>query len=87
MSRSISIVGFKPADDTWNKMKAVWKACDTAKVEIPSEVLEFFAYEEPGDRLGMEVDITHSWIKRQGGYDIDVATIPNDVKTIRIEVS
>ena len=49
MSVSTYIVGIKPPDEKWLQMKAVWDACALAAVEVPTEVDEFFNWEEPDD--------------------------------------
>ena len=54
---SMHVVGFKPADEQWKKMKAAWDACKTAGVDPPQTVTEYFDGNDPGDAPGMEVDI------------------------------
>lgn len=55
MGMSTHVVGFRPADEKWHRMKAVWDACKAAKTEVPKEVVAFFNYEEP-DEAGIEVE-------------------------------
>jgi len=38
-------------------MLSVWNACETARVEIPDEVIDFFDGEYPMDKPGMEVSL------------------------------
>ena len=57
MGMSTHVVGFKPADDKWKKMKAVWDACSDADSEIPQSVDKFFDGQYPGDNPGMAVNI------------------------------
>ena len=87
MGMSTTIVGFRSADDLWNKHKAVWDACAQAQVPVPKETETFFDGEEPGDRPGAEVSIEgaykdwgNSWAQ---GYEVDVSKLPKDVKIIR----
>jgi hypothetical protein len=87
MSESTHVVGFRPADEKWNKMKAVWNACESAGVEIPKEAMDFFDSVAPGDRPGAEVELGEAlqeWEddSRQG-YELDVTKLPPDVKVIR----
>jgi hypothetical protein len=84
---STHIVGFRPADEKWNKMKATWLACEDAGVPIPEEVKAFFHYESPGDKPGIEVEIKEAlreWTDdcRQG-YEVDLTKLPPDVKVLR----
>jgi hypothetical protein len=55
MGMSTHIVGFRPPDAQWKKMKAVWDACKAAGTDIPKAVNEFFRWEEP-DEAGVEVE-------------------------------
>lgn len=57
MGMSTHVVGFRPPDEQWKKMKVAWEACEDAGAEIPAAVLQFFGDEEPGDRPGMEVSL------------------------------
>lgn len=89
MSMSTHVKGFKPPDEKWKKMKAVWDACDKAKVDPPKDVLEFFGGETP-DEAGVEVDLEEEkcckeWddSDMQSGFEIDVTKLPKDVTLIR----
>lgn len=84
MSMSTHITGFAPPDANWQRMKAVWDACQEAEVTEPEEVTNFFDGETP-DPTGVEVALPHrEWSDANGvGYEIDVADIPPQVKTIR----
>jgi hypothetical protein len=58
MSISMHVVGFRPPDEKFNKMKAIWDACKSANVEVPKEVGEFFNWEnENVDANGVRVDL------------------------------
>jgi hypothetical protein len=92
MSMSTHVVGFKPPDETWKKMKAVWDACTEAGIEAPEEVRGFFPGEEPTDS-GVEVDqedliyagAIEKWSANwREGFEIIVEKIPPDVKIIRV---
>jgi len=84
MSMSTHVIGFRPPDDTWQRMKAVWDACQAANVDPPEEVIDFFNDEEP-DPNGVEVEIpTREWRDDAAeGFEIDVAAIPAGVTIIR----
>jgi hypothetical protein len=93
MGMSTHVTGFRPADETWRKMKAVWDACEEAGTEIPKEVATFFGDEEP-DEAGVELE--YGALKKAGavrewddgvscnGYEILVDKIPPDVKIVRV---
>ena len=87
MSMSTHIVGFRPADAKWKKMKAVWDACEAARTEIPKEVFNFFGESPPGDKPGAEVDIKtalREWSdETRSGYELDLEKLPTDVKVLR----
>lgn len=87
MSMSTHVVGFRPADEKWEKMKAVWDACKTAGVEVPQGVERFFGGEGPGDKPGMEVDLSGAVIEwsaeMKNGYEVNLAKLPPDVTIIR----
>ena len=90
MSMSTHAVGFKPADDKWNRMKAVWRSCVDAGVSIPQDVLDYFDGEYPGDNPGMEVDLGDACAeycdsdRGCDGYQIDVTLLPEGVRYIRV---
>lgn len=89
MSMSTRVVGFQPADETWNKMAKVWETCEAANIQIPTEVVNFFQGDPPGDRPGQEVNIKAAVkVYKNGdhmeeGYDVDVTALPKNVKLIR----
>ena len=89
MGMSTHVVGFRPADEEWKRMKAAYDSCVAAKVGIPDAVYNFFDGESPGDKPGMEVDIRQAvmeWsdgISRQG-YEIDLSKLPANVKVLRL---
>ena len=85
---STHVVGFRPADEKWNKMKKIWNACESAGVEIPKKVDDFFNNEAPGDKPGIEVELKSAvrpWSSKfaEEGYEVDIAKLPPDVKVIR----
>lgn len=87
MSMSTHVVGFRKADEQWNKMKAAWLACEAAGASIPDAVYEFFGGEYPGDKPGCEVEIEDAvseWDDEDcHGYEVDLTKLPKGVKIIR----
>lgn len=88
MGMSTHACGFRPADEEWEKMKAVWLSCEKAGVEIPQNVIQFFDDEHPESKPGMEIslgDACREWSdKYREGYQIDVTKLPEGLKYIRV---
>ena len=91
MSMSSHVYGFKPPDEKWWLMKAVWDACRAAGVDPPVGVREFFNHDEP-DHAGVVVGekdlvacgaVSKYTAEMQNGYEVDVTKLPTDVKIIR----
>lgn len=84
MSMSTHVIGIVPPDDEWQKMKAIWDACDAAGVDPPDEVAEFFGHQEP-DPKGVLVDIeAEEWNgDAESGFEVDLASVPEHVKRLR----
>lgn len=84
MSMSTHVIGFAPPDEQWQKMKAIWDACEAAQIPVPDEVEDFFGGEAP-DPAGVVVDLPlREWDGGdQQGYELDIAAIPPQVKIIR----
>jgi hypothetical protein len=81
---STEVIGFKPADEKWEKMKKIWDNCEELHIPVPKEVDDFFNGETP-DATGVKVDIpTNEWEgDGASGLEIEVEKIPKDVKIIR----
>jgi hypothetical protein len=90
MSMSTSVIGFRPPDQKWMKMKAAWDACVDAGIPIPKDIDTFFGYEEP-DKEGVRVDLGDAlkeWSQDSTMYrDVDISKLPKDVTIIRFSNS
>jgi hypothetical protein len=85
MGMSTWVRGFVPPDEAWQKMKAVWDACQAAGIDPPPEVEDFFDGKPP-DLAGMEVDLpVREWNGHEmgAGYELEVSAIPAKVRVIR----
>ena len=84
MGMSTHVTGYAPPDETWQKMKAAWDACQAAGVPVPAEVEGFFGGEAP-DPAGVEVELPLREYSDgdRAGYELDVAAIPPQVTVIR----
>jgi hypothetical protein len=92
MGMSTHVVAFKPADDKWRKMKAVWDTCKAAGVNLPTEVEQFFNWTSP-DPNGVQIEekelensgAVRKWRSDSAtGYEILVDFLPKDVKIVRV---
>lgn len=84
MSMSTHVVGFRPPDDKYQRMRAVYEACTAAGTSTPREVLEFFEGEEPSEN-GTIVEIKSYPYKGDmcEGLEVDITDLPRGVKVIR----
>lgn len=91
MGMSTHVVGFKPPDEKWQRMRAVWDACAGAGIKIPHEVEKYFDGGPP-DSNGVEIDerrlrdagCLREWSDEYArGFEVDVANLPKDVTVIR----
>ncbi len=85
---STHIIGFRPPDEKWKKMKKIYDSCQEADIPVPKEVEEFFNYEEP-DASGIEVEleaqraVTDYRTESRTGFEVDISKLPPDVKILR----
>ena len=90
MGMSTHVQGFRPPDETWQKMRAIYDACDAAGIDLPWEVEDFFGGEAP-DEAGVEVDLirgsspaVREWSDEyRKGYEVDVRLLPDRVHIVR----
>jgi hypothetical protein len=85
---STHIIGFRKPDEVWEKMKAVYDACEEAAIAIPDAVQAFFGGEEPDDR-GVSIDLEDSaGVEEYGaegvsGFEVAIKDIPSHITHIR----
>jgi hypothetical protein len=83
---SSHVVGFRPPDADWLKMKLAYDSCEAAGVPVPDVVDKFFNCEPP-DELGVQVNLdsaaTHWSADMQEGMEIELAKVPKSVTHIR----
>lgn len=88
MSMSTHVVGFRPPDEKWEKMKAIWDACADAGITVPEEVEAFFNGGPP-DAAGVRIELEETtavkeWSDECGsGFEVDVRELPAYVTIIR----
>lgn len=89
MGMSTNIVGFHPPNEHWSKMRAVWLACEAAKIKIPDEVYAFFHYSPP-DAAGVTIILDEKcgctpWNNdhESEGFEVDIAKLPSGITKIR----
>lgn len=89
MSMSTHVVGFKPADERWHQMKAIWDSCEAAGIEPPESVSAFFDWSDP-DPAGVEVAIERTPAVQEyradmrEGFEINIKLLPPDVTIVRV---
>ena len=86
---STHVIGFRPPDEKWKKMKAIYDSCCAGGIQIPTAVSEFFDHRQP-DESGVEIELDKSpaikeW-SAEGceGYEITIDKLPKDVKIVRV---
>ena len=88
MGMSTHVVGFRPPDEQWERMKLIWETCEEAGIPIPKEVDLFFDGESPEDKFGQEIKlgiaVTKYVADMRDGYDIDVSKLPTGVWIVRV---
>jgi hypothetical protein len=84
MGMSTHVIGVCGVDDQYIRMKAVYDACEDAGVGLPSAVADYFRESAP-DQSGRLVEIpSRRWEdESREGFEVDLATLPDEVKTIR----
>lgn len=90
---TLAVYGVVPADDKFNKMKAIYDMCRSSDVSVPQEVWDFFGDETPDD-AGMVIwldgdDNTNRAVTEwgndyQSGFEIDVSKLDPKYKRIRV---
>ena len=86
MSVSVYVKGIVERDDRYEDMVAIKRACDRQRVQYPDEVTEYFG-DIDLDCEDPVVDIsgaTTGDVKYGDGMLIDIESIPDKVKKIRI---
>lgn len=86
MGMSSHVIGIRAPDSKWQRMKAIWDACDLAEVNVPDEVLDYFEGEEPNP-LGVEVELNGcvNGVDEEGqdGFVVDLSKLPKDITHIK----
>ena len=83
-----NIVGFKPPDETFSKMLAIWEACDAANITMPIEVDRYFARAKP-NKAGVSVNLDqHPAVEFSiTGVEVNLELLDPDIKVLRFRVS
>jgi hypothetical protein len=88
MGMSTHVVGIRPPDEQWEKMRAAWDACEKAGVSPPEVVQDFFEGMKP-DPKGVVVEIQgypccHEYNDDgRSGFEINLKYLPEDVTVLR----
>lgn len=88
MGMSTHIVGYRETDEEWRKMREAYVACVNAGIDPPSQILDFFEYEDPRNLPdGIEIKISDATEEFESdykkGYSVYLDRLPAGVKVIR----
>jgi hypothetical protein len=96
MAMDMRVVGFKPPDENWKALKAIWDECEAAgNIEAPKEAKDLFYMEDqdsPGPKISIDVlksvGALRDW-EGDGayGYEIDVHKLPPELNVLRFYCS
>ena len=94
---SLEIVGVRPPDDEWRKMKAIWDSCESADIEPPKEVRNYFGDDGPHEEgicVGVEKEVVsegHEFMTtgvRDGAtgdyYLVELAKLPKNITHLKV---
>lgn len=84
MSMSTHVVLLRsPKNETYQKNLKVFNACRDANISLPKEIEEYFPDEDPESPLEIKYK-PREWANEYAqGYEIDIDSLPEGVKTIR----
>lgn len=82
-----SVRAYRMPDETWEKYKAVWYACEAAGCEQPETVWEFFGRKQPDEVWGVEFNIAHAVTISERGCEVDLNKLSKDATNIRFAIS
>jgi len=85
---STCVYGFRPANDKWEKMKAIYDAYVAADLQVPDSIRNFFSWCEPSE-YGVIVRLPTGCLREHRGNDeasIDILLkeLPEDMTVIRV---
>jgi len=87
---STHVVGIKPPDDNWKKMKAVYDSCVAAEIDVPDEILDYFGIsdsdvpDERGVAVDLPIGVTKEWCaEMRDGIEVDLSKLPEGIKILR----
>lgn len=88
MGMTTSVILLRSKDDPqYKKFVKILKACKDAEVELPKEVDDYFGGDGLDNDPESPLEISYEakeWIRDgETGYEIDIDSLPDGVKTIR----
>ena len=99
MSSSLYVVGFRPPDEEWQRMKAAYDACKSAGVDPPKKIESFFNHDAPDD-AGVLVRMACDYSSKERhvsvedyvengyqGFTVDLTKLPEGLRYIRFFIS
>ena len=91
MSMSMDVIGIKPANEKFWKMKQVHDRCKELGIRMPDQVLEFFDYAKPDDD-GVIVHLKEPCVTEfssgdEEGIAVDLEKLPEGIKFLKFRCS
>ena len=92
MGMSTRVTAFRDMNGEFKKMLEAKKFCDERELSYPAEVRTYFGNcaDQSEESIAQELltIVTKDWVKEWSGdygqgFEVDVASIPKEVKTIR----
>lgn len=91
-SPSMYIKGIRPPDEEYQQMKAVYDACQVAKIPVPDRVMDFFNWQDPNPHgILTDLDLSDAvteWREREReGFEVELAKLPKNITHLRFYLS
>jgi hypothetical protein len=83
------VIGIKPHDEKWKKMKAIWDNCEEMGITVPTEVSYYFNWESPDEQgVVLQLQQMPGVVEKfsneySSGFVVNVDKLPEDIKQIR----
>ena len=86
------VYGIKLPDEQWHAMAKVWRACNSAHVHAPQEVVAYFHGEPPNESGVLTKLDDHPCVRvhnaeSEDGFEIDLELVPEGTRMIRFVCS
>lgn len=90
MSMSTYLIGIKPKDENWHRMRMILELCERGKVQAPAEVLKYFEGAPDRSDDGVLVYLSAQSVgckeyvsDSKEGFDVDLSKLDPEIKILR----